>query len=166
MVPRALLILAIGLTWTGAGCRSHASAPTHHASPDAARRVDQPRGPGSAPKTPAPPPATAPITRESCQACRGLWAVHGLDDKESCNCRTTDAGKRCQDGVDCQGSCIASKDDPQVEVLDPGPPARGVFVGRCSELVTAFGCNRVIERGATARGPVPLGEPPPIICVD
>ena len=48
----------------------------------------------------------------------------------------------------------------------PGPPARGFFVGRCSELVTVFGCNRVIERGASAHGPVLLAEPPQTLCVD
>jgi hypothetical protein len=62
--------------------------------------------------------------------------------------------------------CIARADNPETEVLQAGPPARGFFVGRCSELVTVFGCNRVIERGAGAGGPMPLGEPPPTICVD
>ena len=56
--------------------------------------------------------------------------------------------------------CIVSTQDPQSEVTMPGPPARGFFVGRCSELVTVFGCNRVLERGASAHGPVLLAEPP------
>jgi hypothetical protein len=114
---------------------------------------------------PAPPPATPPVTPEACRACRGHWAVHGLDVKESCNCRTTDGGKKCRDGDDCQGMCIAAADKPEVEVVEAGPPPRGFFVGRCSEVVTVFGCHRVIERGASSRGPVPLGEPQ-TICVD
>ena len=65
-----------------------------------------------------------------------------------------------------QGMCIASKEDPQTEVMTPGPPARGFFVGRGSELVTVFGCNRIIERGASAHGPVSLAEPPQTLCVD
>ena len=142
---RAIFVLGlVALTCAGAGCRARSSA-----SP-----------------TPAPPPATAPVTPEACKACRGLWAVHGLDDKPSCNCRTTDAGKRCRDGVDCQGMCIVSAEKPEMEVQQTGPPPRGFFVGRCSELVTVFGCNRVLARGATAAGPVPLGEPPQTLCVD
>jgi hypothetical protein len=62
--------------------------------------------------------------------------------------------------------CIASKDAPQSEVLTRGPPARGFFVGRCSEFATVFGCNRILERGTKARGPVPLDQPPQTICVD
>ena len=62
--------------------------------------------------------------------------------------------------------CIVSKEDPQTEVTMPGPAARGFFVGRCSELVTVFGCNRIIERGASAHGPVLLAEPPQTLCVD
>ena len=62
--------------------------------------------------------------------------------------------------------CIVSAEKPEVEVLQGGPPARGFFVGRCSELVTVIGCNRVLERGASAAGPVPLGEPPQTLCVD
>jgi hypothetical protein len=142
VVARAVLGVAIVLVAAGVACRARSSATAN-------------------------PPATAvPSARDACRACRGLWGVHGLDDKESCNCRTTDAGKRCQDGSDCQGMCIAGKDDPETEVVTPGPPRRGFFVGRCSELVTVFGCNRVIERGTRARGPVPLDEPPQKICVD
>ena len=62
--------------------------------------------------------------------------------------------------------CIARADNPETEVLQAGPPARGFFVGRCSELVTVFGCNRIIERGASAHGPVLLAEPPQKLCVD
>lgn len=141
MAVRALIVLGIVLTGGGVACR--------------------PRSPAV-----APPPATRPATPEGCRACRGLWAVHGLDDKPSCNCRTADAGKRCRDGRDCQGMCIVSADNPDMEVVHAGPPARGFFVGRCSDVVTVFGCNRVLERGAHAAGPVSLAEPPQKICVD
>jgi hypothetical protein len=141
VVVRAVVVLGIVLVCTGVACRARSSAV-------------------------APPPATPPATPEGCRACRGLWAVHGLDDKPSCNCRTADAGKRCRDGRDCQGMCIVSADKPEVELLQAGPPARGFFVGHCSALVTVFGCNRLLERGASAAGPGPVAEPPPTICVD
>src|SRR5207342_1925941 len=112
---------------------------------------------------PQPPPQVPPPTPEACRACRGDWGVHGLADKETCNCRTTDGGKRCRDGGECQGMCIAAE-TPEREVTALGPPPRGFFAGRCSELVTVFGCNRIIDRGALARGPVPLAEPPMMIC--
>jgi hypothetical protein len=123
---------------------------------------------------PAPAPAAAaaaapklpPATAEACRACRGEWGVHGLAGVPSCNCRTTDAGKRCTDGNECQGMCVAAPEDPEREVVEAGPPARGFFVGRCSELKTVYGCNHLIERGARARGPVPLADPPVMMCVD
>jgi hypothetical protein len=118
------------------------------------------------PAAPVPPRvSTPPSTKEACRSCRGIWAVHGLDEEESCNCRTTDAGKRCRDGADCQGVCVAAE-RPETEAVVAGPPARGFFIGRCSELMIVLGCSRIIERGATAHGPMLLAEPPPIICQD
>jgi hypothetical protein len=145
-VRRAALIAVLALAAAAAGCRSRPEAPAVRDAHNA-------------------PPATPPLTPDACRACRGDWGVHGLADKETCNCRTTDAGKRCRDGADCQGMCIAAE-IPEREVTAPGPPPRGYFVGRCSELVTVFGCNRIVDRGVLARGPVPLAEPPQMICVD
>jgi hypothetical protein len=62
--------------------------------------------------------------------------------------------------------CLALPETPEREVLQAGPPARGFFAGRCSEMVTVFGCNRIIGRGTRARGPITLDEPPAKICVD
>jgi hypothetical protein len=126
------------------------------------------------PLPPEPAPATAPApvthppptTAEACRLCRGDWGIHGLLQTETCNCRTNDGGKRCTDGADCQGVCVAGADAPEREVVSPGPPARGFFVGRCSELVTVYGCIRIIDRGVRAVGPTELGEPPGAICVD
>jgi hypothetical protein len=122
---------------------------------------------GSCARTP-PPPAAArpPLTEEQCRACAGEWGVHGLAQAPSCNCRTADGGKRCTDGADCQGVCVAAPDDPEREVREAGPPARGFFVGRCSTVMTVFGCNRIIGRGARSRGLVALDEPPTMLCVD
>ena len=111
---------------------------------------------------PAPPPQTA----AECSVCRGEWGRHGISQTESCNCRTNDGGKRCTDGDDCQGVCVAATDNPEQDVREPGPPARGFFVGRCSELKTVFGCIRIIDHGVRARGPVSLAEPPATMCVD
>jgi hypothetical protein len=122
-------------------------------------------GPVSTSATATPQSLAPPASREACRSCRGIWAIHGLDEQESCNCRTTDAGKRCRDGAECQGVCVAAE-RPETQAVLAGPPARGFFLGRCSELMVVLGCNRIIERGATASGPVPLAEPPPITCQD
>jgi hypothetical protein len=90
--------------------------------------------------------------------------VHGLSPTPSCNCRTSDGGKRCRDGLECEGLCTAA-DEPERHVTDPGPPARGYFVGRCSTHAAVFGCYRPIDDGAGAR-PVDLTEPPQMICAD
>jgi hypothetical protein len=61
--------------------------------------------------------------------------------------------------------CIAGE-NPETEVVSAGPPSKGYFVGRCSELVTVYGCNRIIDRGVRQRGPALIADPPQAICVD
>lgn len=146
------------MVFTLAGCVTVAAAGP------GTERAASPRDGAAAAITPAGPLAP-PRTANGCRACNGVWGVHGIAPEESCNCRTTDGGKRCRDGADCQGMCIAAE-EPEREVVDSGPPARGYFLGRCSELVTVFGCNRIINRGAAAQGPVPLSEMPSSMCVD
>jgi len=112
----------------------------------------------------APSRKPPPRTERECKACNGEWKKHGIAPAASCNCRTTDGGKRCRDGAECQGLCVG-KDDPEREVVERGPPARGFFVGRCSTFSTVFGCYRAIDDGASARA-VELTEPPQMICAD
>ena len=125
----------------------------------------QPAIAAGTPAVSAPPPAVPPQTAEGCRACNGVWGMRGLAQVESCVCRTTDGGKRCRDGAECQGMCLAAE-EPEREIVEAGPPPRGFFIGRCSDLVTVFGCNRIIDRGTAKNGPVPLGEPPMSMCVD
>jgi hypothetical protein len=120
---------------------------------------------------PAEKPRVAPAaepkkaeTEQQCKACGGVWAKHGLSKTPSCNCATSDGGRRCKDGAECEGICAAA-DEPELEVVEKGPPARGFFVGRCSKNVAIFGCYRPIERGASAT-PVDLTPPPQMICAE
>jgi len=112
-------------------------------------------------------PAVAPpmATPESCKACNGTWGRHGLSNVEGCLCRTKDAGKVCKSQKDCESQCVA-KDEPDTEIVDKGPPAKGYFLGQCHAFVTYFGCGRLLRISDTSGGPVDLGEPPPKICVD
>jgi len=94
--------------------------------------------------------------------------AHGLLGAQkgamSCLCPTVDGGKRCRDGVECQGECVT--DGAEHEVTAAGPPALGFFVGKCSRFRTTYGCHRVIATGALQAGPVPLDQPPTEICAD
>jgi hypothetical protein len=108
-----------------------------------------------------------PATEAGCSACGGEWAAHGIRGSQgtmSCLCPTADGGKRCRDGVECQGQCVT--DGADHEVTAAGPPALGFFVGKCSRFRTTYGCHRVIASGALQSGPVPLDQPPTEICAD
>jgi hypothetical protein len=106
-------------------------------------------------------------TEGECRACNGEWGVHGLLDKPSCLCRTHDVGKVCKDGGDCEGECVVDDMKPEVAVTDPGPPARGYFLGRCSAFDHFFGCRARLPAGAKAHGPVRLDqELAEHVCVD
>ena len=130
----------------------------------------EPATPASTTKTPAPlVPAVRrnrerPKTERECKACNGSWGVHGLSQQPACNCRTSDGGKRCRDGIECESLCTAGE-NPEREVTERGSPERGFWIGKCSEFVDVFGCFRPIEDGAGAK-PVELGEPPQMICAD
>jgi len=149
---------------------SQAASPTvTPAVPQAASSTVAPAVTRGASSTAAPAsatvrPAANTKTRAACAACNGVWGRHGIAETESCNCRTRDKGKVCRDGRDCGGECIA---DPALfEVVEQGPPVRGRFRGRCSEFVTAFGCNALLGDGAADRPPVPKDQPPEELCVD
>ena len=105
-----------------------------------------------------------PANEEGCSACSGEWAAHGMTGTMSCLCPTADGGKRCRDGVECQGECVT--DGADHEVTAAGPPALGFFVGKCSRFRTMYGCHRVIASGALQAGAVPLDQPPTEICAD
>ncbi len=100
--------------------------------------------------------------KAACEACNGEWGRHGLSPFESCNCRTSDFGKACQGSEQCEGQCLADGEPEQV-VTDPGPPAKGYFVGQCSEFEVSYGCHQVLSY---SEDPVPLDEPPPMLCWD
>ena len=94
-----------------------------------------------------------------CEACHGVWGRHGITQREGCICRTSDAGKECRDGADCEGPCLFER----FEEVSPG---MGMPVGRCSELRVLFGCNPIIFDGASAAPPQQLPGRAPRICVD
>jgi hypothetical protein len=149
-LPFATILLChcnASVTTTGAGSGQTAPPSSPSATPAAA--VKSPR----------------PTSKAGCDACKGLWARHGIADTESCICKTKDAGKACRDGSECEGTCLVG-DDVKFEVAVPGPPPRGFFTGRCSDYDTAFGCYRMIPNGTHAKGPATEDEAAHRLCVD
>jgi hypothetical protein len=103
-----------------------------------------------------------PTTDDGCRACNGVWGQHGISETPRCVCRTKDAGRKCRGKDDCEGDCIGDLGDK--EVTQPGPPALGFHVGRCSEMRTTFGCHVFLS--AKSATPVRLDEEPTKMCVD
>jgi hypothetical protein len=108
--------------------------------------------------------ADKPITKEACDACHGEWDIHGIGDTETCICPTSDAGKSCMDGQQCEGACIVTDDDFQV--VEAGDNPKGYWVGRCADFDTTFGCYRGVPAGTLERGPHVADEGFEDICVD
>jgi hypothetical protein len=157
----------------GAGCESHGSPAAAVVQAPVASGAPAPSAP--APSAPMPqvaaapqaPDAGPPATREACEARHGIWGPFGLSPDPGCNLPTHDGGRRCTDGADCEGDCLADGDGAiETQVVSPGSPPLGFFVGRCSQYTVNFGCHRRLWRGLRDAGPSPLGTPPPMMCID
>jgi len=132
---------------------------------DAGSTVSKTSTPGSIAPESNPPPPPRPQNKEECDACGGLWAVHGIEPAESCICATKDSGKRCADGRECQGQCIVDA-EAGFQIMDSSSPPRGFFTGTCSPYDTTFGCLLVIPRGVDDLLPLPADEAAQHICID
>ncbi len=109
-----------------------------------------------------------------CEACNGTWGVYGISSTEGCNCSTTDGGKVCRDGDDCEASCMFDR----FEVVRVGSrtcaadgscavePELARPVGRCNGTVMSFGCKARIKAGASKDPAVTLPSRAPVQCVD
>ena len=107
-------------------------------------------------------PLATPTTEEGCRACNGKWGIHGIEQTPTCLCRTHDVGRRCRGKDECEGDCLG--DAGEREVTQPGPPARGFWVGRCSEFHVTFGCH--VFLAPRAGEPVRLDVPAEQLCAD
>lgn len=79
---------------------------------------------------------------ESCKKHGGGW----ISSSCSCNLPTSDAGKECSDGSECDGACLAEKEKPG----EPAPTK-----GKCSEWTIVLGCRYFVTKGVAG-----------MICVD
>jgi hypothetical protein len=119
------------------------------------------RSPARAPNDPPPRPST----KEACDACQGLWAVHGVEEIETCICKTDDEGRECTDGNDCNGECLLDG-DAELNVMEQADSPRGYFKGHCAGYDTTFGCFRHIPDGIQSQLPLVAEEAGPNVCVD
>ncbi len=119
---------------------------------------------GVAQQLPGDPPPR-PTTKEACDACQGLWAVHGIEPAESCICKTNDEGLECRDSKDCQGECIVDG-DAEFHVMDATTPPLGFYLGHCAAYDTTFGCFRHLPDGVQAQLPLLEEDASAFICVD
>jgi hypothetical protein len=72
----------------------------------------------------------APSTRAGCDEAGGEWMLFPMGQFHFCALTTSDAGRECSDGRDCEGECRATG-------LNPVPGAR--VKGRCAYWVVMPG---------------------------
>jgi hypothetical protein len=83
----------------------------------------------------------------ACQRCNGTWGKFGVNNKERCDCKTKDAGKKCLDGDECQGECLFDTYD-----------LKGREIGHCSDNERVRGCVNIVAKGQSK---IPPTNPPP-----
>ena len=85
-------------------------------------------------------------TEAQCVAQGGKWGRWGkLIQENQCNPATSDAGKVCSNGSECQGACIATLTKDQEQNVISGQAL--TITGTCSRLKYNFGCHALVEQG-------------------
>ncbi|MBL9042785.1 MAG: hypothetical protein JNM83_14345 [Myxococcales bacterium] len=80
--------------------------------------------------------------KAACEKCSGVWGRYGVNRQQGCNCKTTDAGKVCIDGDDCEGLCLFRRYDDQAREE-----------GVCSEQQRMTGCISIVMKGQSQLKP-------------
>jgi len=86
---------------------------------------------------------TIPKTKEECEAKNGVWRKMGIRPTESCNFKTTDSGKICQDSHQCEGVCLANLSKDQMNSGMRGKLFK--TEGKCSEWVVVMWCRAYVS---------------------
>ncbi|WP_058835312.1 hypothetical protein [Luteimonas abyssi] len=81
--------------------------------------------------------ATDVTTQADCAARGGEWKQLGRAPVQQCLLPTSDAGKACNDGTQCEGLCLAA------DGASDGTMAEGT----CSVDTNVFGCQTRIDGG-------------------
>lgn len=80
--------------------------------------------------------------KAACDKCNGVWGRYGVNHYQGCNCKTTDAGKVCRDGDECQGLCLFRRYDEEAREE-----------GVCSDQQRMTGCIAVVMKGQSQLKP-------------
>lgn len=101
-----------------------------------------PAGTQTADQGALPPLTQSPssLNAAECAARGGKMLAQGRMQTVMCVLGYADAGKRCTDGDDCQGSC-------RIEDIPNAPRAGASAVGRCQASSASFGCYTTVENG-------------------
>jgi hypothetical protein len=80
-------------------------------------------------------------TERECRAAGGEWSRFGVLDAlcgiYRCAPRTKDSGKPCRNRTDCEHLCVTD-----------APPKIGAEAqGKCTGVVTSFGCHTYVDDG-------------------
>lgn len=104
--------------------------------------ADGPRVVTDVDTTDVPPPVRVPENSAAaeCQARGGQMLPQGRMQSLQCVVAYADAGKRCTDGDQCQGSC-------RIPDVTPAPRAGTAAVGQCQPTSSGFGCYTTVEDG-------------------
>jgi hypothetical protein len=106
------------------------------------------------------------LTKEACDLCQGIWAVHGIAESETCICKANDEGHDCLDGNECLGECLLDG-DPEFHVMEAGDdPPRGYYQGHCAGYDTTFGCFQRIPDNIQGQLPLTSEQAGEFVCVD
>jgi hypothetical protein len=90
-----------------------------------------------------------PSTRPACDSAGGTWGKFGLFPREICRVPTHDAGRKCADADECEGTCLAAPTRAQLDRLRKHEKLR--MDGQCTPHVPMFGCMAVVEKGLVSR---------------
>lgn len=87
-------------------------------------------------------------SEEDCEAAGGSWEVAGISGEYFCNEVTADAGDKCYNGSECEGSCIIDEDDLTQEQRDRLEKNESISThGYCSNRKMLYGCYYFVEAG-------------------
>lgn len=92
----------------------------------------------SSPAQPLAALADSLLTEADCRANQGSWEKVGKRQQLACILPTSDAGKSCTDGKQCQTACVL-KD----QKVAPGTAVKG----QCHESTLQFGCRTHVTHG-------------------
>lgn len=87
-----------------------------------------------------------PETKKDCDGRGGKWGIIGGSQKYICNLPTSDAGKRCSNKSDCEGSCIAelsTEDEAKLKVSKEVLTLDGI----CTPYIFNVGCHPFVSNG-------------------